>query len=104
MITALLSDMFFTVKIKTTADHVGVPIHITGSPEEVQATLILVDLETFSNDLPVLKKNNPESRIVGFLSHVNLEARKTAEAAGIEVQTRSEFTKNLPTLLGSTPL
>ncbi len=98
----LVSDLFFKAKISETAKLVGAEIVFAKSPAEVVgAKLVVVDLEKFGADaVLVLKKQNPRAKIVGFLSHVQVDLKKEAQKNGCDlVLAKSEFSKRLAELI-----
>lgn len=99
---AVVKDLFFRTKIEGAAKRSETPIHFLDTADTIQgAELIFLDLEEFGADsLPGMKERNPGARIIGYLSHVNIDLRKKAEQAGCDlVLPRSEFSKRLPELL-----
>ena len=99
---AVVRDLFFQAKIAETARLLEAEMEFADSFAKVQkAGQIFVDLEEFAADgIKMLRQNNPGARVIGYLSHVNVEKRKAAEQAGFDlVLARSEFSKMLPDLL-----
>jgi len=109
---ALIRDLFFRSKLDALAGRLGATIvyastleagaaQIAASPPD----LVMVDLNdaNFPADrtVAVLSAAAPGLRVIGFASHVDLKALKSARAAGFsETLSRSEFTSRLPKLLG----
>jgi CheY-like chemotaxis protein len=109
---ALISDLMFMVKIQDVAKAVGLPVKFLKTPSELQAavangpTIILFDLNLEGADvldlIKALKANEStkDIHLVGFISHVQIEARAAAEAAGCDmVLARSVFSQQLPAIL-----
>jgi len=65
--------------------------------------LVIVDLNARSQPLQAiekLRKSHKDTRVVGFLSHVQQDLAQQAQAAGCnEVLPRSSFTQNLAAIL-----
>ena len=113
---ALISDLFFASKLEATARAANVPVRIVSSPEafavEMQnepPTLAIIDLNfdaTRSVETIAAMKRNPEAqatRIVAFLSHVQVELAESARAAGADVvMPRSVFASHLAEILKGT--
>jgi DNA-binding NarL/FixJ family response regulator len=67
--------------------------------------LVIVDLNARSQPLAAvqqLRSVQPGLRVIGFLSHVQTDLARQAQAAGLdEVMPRSKFSINLPDILAS---
>ncbi len=98
---ALVKDLFFKAKILETAKHLQTEILFVDSTKKaLNASLLIVDLEEFGlSEIKEFKEKNPNSKIIGYLSHVNISLKKDSEKAGCIVYSRSEFTKNLSSIL-----
>lgn len=102
MMIALVNDVFFIAKIGETAKRVGVEVVFKQEAIEVQnASLVIVDLEAFFSQVPLLQEQNPGAEIIGFLSHVNTDLKKQAEAIGVTVMTKNDFSARLREILTS---
>ena len=114
MILAILDDLLFTSKIRSTAGQAGVAIAFARSSaaalEQMRAeppSLVIFDLNNPRTD-PLGTLASDEGRPgpgihsdVGFVSHVDTATIEAARAAGIgEVLARSAFAGNLPAILG----
>ena len=113
MILALVDDLMFTSKIKTTAGQLGVPVVFLRSREAALATmretapsLVIFDLNATRLDpLGTVAAMHADPalaaiRTVGFVSHVQTELIDAARAAGVgAVMARSAFTAQLPAIL-----
>src|SRR2546426_10869052 len=108
-LVACLEDLFFRSKIEATARHLNVPVVFVDQKgllklcREGKAAAVLLELgngvletvrqlrqEKSTRDLPV----------IGFLSHVDRELAREAEAAGVtRVMPRSQFSETLPDLV-----
>jgi CheY-like chemotaxis protein len=113
MVLAVLDDLLFTSKIRTTARQLGIPISFARSAEGA--------LESMRNSPPslvILDLNNPRIDslgtvgtmrsdpalaaipTVGFASHVQTDVIDAARRAGVgEVLARSAFAQRLPEIL-----
>ena len=112
-IIAIVDDMFFASKIRATAEALGVEISFPRSKEvaltktrELKPELILVDLHQQRFDglefISELKSDEElcSTLTLGFFSHVQVELKQSAEAAGIDqVIPRSVFASNLEKIL-----
>lgn len=113
MILAVLDDLLFTSKIRTTAERLGVPISFARSSESA-----LSDMRKSLPSLVILDLNNPRIDplgtvgsmkadpalaaipTVGFASHVQTDVIEAARRAGVgEVMARSAFAQKLPEIL-----
>jgi CheY-like chemotaxis protein len=112
-VIAVVDDMLFASKIRSTADALGVEISFPRSKEAIvekarDARLILIDLHNQKFDAVALavelKANEALSRIplVGFFSHVEVELQRNALAAGFDqVLPRSAFVRDLHRILST---
>src|SRR5262245_18350177 len=104
-VVALVTDLLFVTKIRSTAQAVGVPVRMVRSTADLldgagEARLALIDLNASWVD-PVeairqLRAMPHPPRILGYLSHVQRELAEAAQAAGAdEVMPRSRFSGEL---------
>ena len=109
MITALVTDLFFQVRIRSTAASSGRQVQfgssVAGIMEAAEsADLLVVDLDVDDPD-PVqlirkVKNAHPDLRVIAFGPHVQKERLKNASEAGAdEVLPRSRFTAELMQIL-----
>lgn len=99
---ALVLDLFFKAKIAETAKQAGVEVMFAKRTVEIfGAGLVIVDLEKFGPKAVLeLKQQNPSAKIVGYLSHTQVELKQQALENGCElVLAKSEFSKRLAELL-----
>lgn len=113
MVLALVDDLMFRSKIKSSAAGVGVAVTFAGSRDAALAsmraeppTLVILDLNNARADpigtVTAMKHDAALSsiRTVGFVSHVDADTIGAARAAGVdEVLARSAFTAGLADLL-----
>jgi CheY-like chemotaxis protein len=113
VILAILDDLLFTSKIKTTAKQLGVAISVArsldGALAEMRAhqpSLVIFDLNNPRTDplgiVAAMKADPTLATIatVGFASHVQTEVIEAARLAGVDdVMARSMFTERLPQIL-----
>jgi len=113
MVLALVDDLMFRSKIKSTATQLGVRVAFVSSRDAALAAvqseepaLVVLDLNNPRTDplgtIAALKRDKALApiRVVGFVSHVDVATIDAAKAAGIdEVLARSAFTMRLPDLL-----
>ncbi len=111
-ILAVLSDLFFSVKIAEAAKRAGMAVEFVKDAKELvekarhKPTLIIFDLNFEAVDpLKLISKLSGNSEIkgtslIGYLSHVQGELKQKAQEAGCDmVMTRSAFSQNLPQIL-----
>ncbi len=110
---AAVDDIFFASKLKEAARGVGAELLFSHSLREtveaaalVGARLVILDLNGVGYSrvaaVKALKADPRTSgaQTVGYLSHVMVELKREAEAAGCDlVLARSAFVKRLPALL-----
>jgi PleD family two-component response regulator len=111
-ILAVLSDLFFSVKITEAAKRAGMAVEFVKDPDDVlekasgRPALIIFDLN-FAQAQPMelisKLKANAELKgtsLIGYLSHVQGELKQQALEAGFDmVMARSAFSQNLPQIL-----
>ena len=110
-VVALMDDLFFQMKLAETAKQLGLEVKVATNGEallallETQPKLVVVDLNARSQPLSViekLRKQNKGIRVIGFLSHVQVDLARQAQAAGCdEVMPRSSFTQSLGAILSA---
>jgi PleD family two-component response regulator len=107
-VLAVVSDLFFSVKLTEAAKRCGLALEFVKDPEEVlekakeKPTLIVFDLN-FDAAEPVsliakLKSNAVTKGVslLGYLSHIQVELKQSAQDAGCDmVMARSAFSLNL---------
>ncbi len=108
-VVACLEDLFFRSKVDATARHLNVPVRFTGAAGLVQACSVdgtaaaLVELSDGALEAISALRADERTRslpVVGFLSHVDRDLARRAEAAGTtRVMPRSQFSESLPELL-----
>jgi hypothetical protein len=108
-IVACLEDLFFRSKIDATARHLNVNVRfsdvagLNAAASAAGTAAVLVELN--DGALAAVEKirgsaDTRELPVIGFLSHVDRDLAKRAEAAGVtRVLPRSQFSENLPDLL-----
>jgi PleD family two-component response regulator len=115
MVLAIVDDLMFTSKIKTTAGLIGVPVTFARSRESALAemrksapSLVILDLNSTRTDplgtVSAMKENAALAGIptIGFVSHVQTELIEAARQAGVgDVMARSRFTARLAEILKS---
>jgi CheY-like chemotaxis protein len=115
-VLAIVSDLFFVVKIGDAAKRAGRSVQFTSDPSlalekaRQAPALILIDLNNDRAqpiDLVRTLKSTPETRdvpVIGYLSHVHVELKKKAEEAGCNrVLARSALDGQLSKLFASDP-
>jgi CheY-like chemotaxis protein len=110
-VVAYIDDLFFQMKLAETARHLGLEVKVATTGEsllqllEPTPQLVIMDLNARSQPLAamhLLRKAQPQLRVIGFLSHVQTDLAEKAKAAGFdEIMPRSKFSGNLPEILAS---
>ena len=117
MILALVDDLMFRSKIKSTAQHASVAVTFAGSREAALSAmrasapaLVVFDLNNMRADplgtLAAMKKDAALASIptIGYVSHVDVKTIDAARAAGVDdVVARSAFTARLSELVSKPP-
>ncbi len=110
-VLALVPDLFFAARLAETARAAGVALESADPAtafERCRAAapdLVIVDLHAAGDPLAAVRalKSDPATRgipVIGFHSHVDVELRDRALAAGVDrVMPRSAFTVRLAALL-----
>jgi PleD family two-component response regulator len=107
-VLAVVSDLFFSVKISEAAKRNGLALEFVKEGRElmekakVKPSLIVFDLNFESAaplDLIAQLKGNPETKgisLLGYLSHLQGELKMQAQAAGCDmVMARSALSQNM---------
>jgi CheY-like chemotaxis protein len=113
-VLAVMSDLFFSVKINDAAKKLGMTAEFvkdkTLALEKAKSKppLIILDLNCEAADplgLIAAIKASPETAgiaMIGFVSHVQVDLKQKAQEAGCDtVVARSVFAQNLPAILES---
>jgi CheY-like chemotaxis protein len=109
-IVAFLDDLFFTVKIADAAKRAGLVVSFVKTESALfeqlakEPSVAILDLNCSAADPIALaarvKAESPSTPVIGFVSHVQTEVRKSAEQAGCDVVlARSVFSTRLPEVL-----
>ena len=110
-VVAYMDDLFFQMKLAETAKHLGLEVKVASNAQSLlqlinpPPELVIVDLNARSQPLAAmqqLRAAQPQLRVIGFLSHVQIDLAEQAKAAGFnEIMPRSTFSMNLPAILAS---
>lgn len=112
-IIAVVNDMIFATKIRSTAEAVGVSVSFAKILEELKrllddgdVQLVIVDLGLDGGQgiecVSVACSHSPRPRVLAYGSHVDTELADQARAAGAdEVMPRSRFNTQLAQILSS---
>jgi PleD family two-component response regulator len=111
-ILAVVSDLFFSVKLTDAAKRAGMSLEFAKDAQPVldkakeRPALIIFDLNFEAVDPVALiarLKGNAETKgisLIGYVSHVQGELKQRAQEAGCDmVMARSAFSQNLPQIL-----
>jgi len=108
---ALVTDLIFATKIRSTAEAVGARIELVRSVASLAAAAgggaigqVIIDLNADGLDpaaaIAAAKGLPGRPRVIAFLSHVQTELAAAAQQAGAdEVMPRSAFTARLPEVI-----
>jgi CheY-like chemotaxis protein len=113
MILAVLDDLMFSSKIRTTANQLGVAVTFARSADGALAemrkaapALVILDLNNpRTNPLAIVADMKQDPALasiptIGFASHVQVDVINAARQAGVDdVMARSAFAQNLPEIL-----
>ena len=113
VILAILDDLLFTSKIRSTAKQIGATLSVARSPDAALAemrantpSLVIFDLNNPRTDplgIVASMKGDPALagiHTVGFVSHVQTDLIDAARKAGVDqVMARSMFAERLPQIL-----
>ncbi|HUJ39284.1 MAG TPA: hypothetical protein VLW54_01960 [Candidatus Acidoferrales bacterium] len=113
-VLALVDDLFFRAKLVETARLTDVELACFATAEDLvdearahPPALVIVDLNGEHNPLFAIESLAPGNSmpLVAFLSHVQTELAARARQAGCtEVMPRSQFSKELPSILARAKL
>ena len=111
-VLAVVTDLFFSVKLSEAAKRNGLALEFVTEGKEVlekaktKPSLIVFDLNFEAvNPLHLIAKlkGNTETKgisLIGYLSHIQAELKQQAQEAGCDmVMARSAFSQNLPQIL-----
>lgn len=111
-VLAVMTDLFFSVKINDTAKKFGMTVKFVKDKETIEEELkakpsvVIFDLNYEAVDpVGLIRqiKSNPETKrisTIGFVSHVQTDLKMAAQESGCDmVVARSVFAQNLPTIL-----
>jgi DNA-binding NarL/FixJ family response regulator len=109
-VLAYVDDLFFQAKILETAKHAGVDVRTISTSEALLAEikkqapkLVIVDLNAKNEPLEAIeavRDSAPNLPVIAFLSHIHVDLAQRASAAGSSrVMPRSQFTRELATIL-----
>lgn len=109
-VLTLVDDLFFQAKMTETARQLSLGLQSCTTVDALLAEarreiprLIIVDLNARNRPIEAIEQIRAAARdvpLVGFLSHVQTDLAERARAAGChEVMPRSQFTRNLATIL-----
>jgi hypothetical protein len=98
-VVALATDLLLGSKVEATLSAAGHEVTLSPSLQEISwddTDLLVADLDTENPDALV----GLGIPVLGYYSHVNVDTRMTAEAAGIDlVVPRSRLARELPQLV-----
>lgn len=108
-VLAVVSDLFFSVKLTEAAKRAGLSLEFVKDSNEVlekakeKPSLIILDLNLESAEPVKLigkLKQNSDTRgisLIGYLSHIQVDLKQQAQEAGCDmVLARSAFSQNMP--------
>ena len=108
-VLAVVSDLFFSVKLTEAAKRSGLALEFVKEPKVViekaqeKPSLIIFDLNfEAAQPLKLITKLKSKAdtkgiSLIGYLSHIQVELKQQAQDAGCDmVMARSAFSQNLP--------
>jgi DNA-binding NarL/FixJ family response regulator len=107
-VVAVLNDLIFETKIRSTAQALGIETTVVRSLaafdaelDRIRPSLLIIDLNTAGVDAVAAgNTHTPRPYVVAFVSHVDQDLAKQATEAGADqVMPRSRFTAELPRIL-----
>lgn len=110
---AVLNDLIFGTKIRSTGQALGVPVRVVASVAAMEsalakapANLLILDLNFLGDQvapaIAAARKQAIAPKVVAFVAHLDQAlARQAAHAGADEVMPRSQFVQVLPALLGN---
>jgi CheY-like chemotaxis protein len=109
-VLALVDDLFFQAKILETAKQLGVTVRTSTTSDALLAEiaketpkLVIVDLNARGTPLRAIERICADALrlpLIAFLSHVQTDLAQQARTAGCtQVMPRSQFTRDLATIL-----
>lgn len=103
-VLAVVPDLFFRSKVEATAKAAGAALRVSHPSKALDGgpyARVLVDLHAVDSTwLREARAKWPDTPIVGFYSHTEVEIGRQALAAGCtEILPRSEFARRLPILV-----
>ncbi len=109
-VLALVDDLFFQAKILETAKQLGIAVRTATTSDALLAEiaketpqLVIVDLNARGAPLQAIERvcaEKPGLALIAFLSHVQTDLAQQARTAGCtQVMPRSQFTRDLATIL-----
>ena len=113
-VVCIVDDLFFSIKIKTAARHLGTDVYFERSGDQAldtiraqQPRLVIFDLDAArlrATEIVAAMRADPDLGSIdtlGFVSHVHADTIAAARAAGVgQVLARSAFTTKLESILG----
>ena len=96
-ILAIVSDLMLASRVEESLRAAGHEVSLAPTlPDTVEADAIVCDLDTA--DIPAVAATHLPT--LGFYSHIDVETKRTAEAAGItQAIPRSRMARELPALV-----
>jgi hypothetical protein len=96
-VLAIVTDLMLSSRVEESLRSAGHDIAVTGSlPDPVEADVLICDLDA----VEVGEAARAGIPTVGFYSHVDVETKKAADAAGIDLAVpRSRMARELPQLV-----
>ena len=96
-VVALAPDLFFASKIEATLSAAGHEVTVaTGPPFPGDAELVIADLDSVEPSAALA----PGLPVLGFYSHVDVETKRRADDAGLDlVVPRSRMAREMPDLV-----
>ena len=96
-VLAIVPDLMLSSRVKESLRSAGHDVTVTQAlPDPVEADVLICDLDAV--DVKEVARANPPT--LGFYSHVDIETKQAADAAGIDLAVpRSRMARELPELV-----
>ncbi|MEK7710979.1 MAG: hypothetical protein AAB341_03700 [Planctomycetota bacterium] len=111
VLLAVLNDLIFETKIRSTAQALGVNASIVrsvgelpGALNRIRPALVIIDLNSLGASaleaVGIVRSHAAGSHVIAYVSHVDADLASRAEDAGADqVMPRSRFSTGLPPLI-----
>lgn len=111
VLLAVLDDLIFETKIRSTAQALGVNASIVrsvgelpGALNRIRPALVIIDLNSLGasalDSVAIVRSHAGGSHVIAYVAHVDVDlARRAKDAGADQVMPRSRFSSGLPPLI-----